>query len=1201
MAGKAASILEEHGDKLLARWQGRIETVIPRKGLEGLLSDSALARDAAGVFDRLLVQLRGEEAEAEFSELYHWIHDGQQYDVSLADLTQVLLDLKSVAKQIIREQERDSLAALRLGDAVDGAVDQMVKRCADLYQLSNELELRTIQERVQQVFSAWQAEGRVVGGESPEEIFRMVCDKRGEAFQLGGCVVRLYGETGEKERELSTAQGLPMPLMKAKAQYLTEEERAAGDTTDIMEMCRRTREAIIRQVGRPSPVAEKQAGVSGVPVRDDVLNASELVEVGVRSVACVPMFIGEKLNGVLLLLASGPSTFQAEGVRMLMHFAEVLGPALTHTGDMERARRQVTEAEVIARIGRLLLELPSLEELLQAVVDAMRQFRDYSHVALFRLDEETGECVLTAQADAEEGEWPGGQCVKLGEGLVGMCAQGGEPMLAGDAGDGRLVAVTPQKDGSVRSELAMPIKKGHRVTGVMHFVSAASDAFGEGEQRVLENLSTHIALALQNVELLEKQRRDRYEIENAHRQLSTIIRSTAVGITSMDTKGVFTHWSPSCEKMLGYREGEVVGKMRMSDIAAEPYDVKAVLRECLQEGPTTRERVLVRKDGRHRIIQEMNVPMMDEEGDHIGFTSCLVDISEKRQSEAALVQERDKLNLVVDAMGAGLALFDVQRRLQWANSTLMEWFNLGPHSSGQECGAIYACSDQHSDSCPLMTTAEIGGTQSGVVERTDQSGAWHCYLLVATPVQYGEARLLTLTMDITEQRRQTEQVQLISKLTQALERTLDLDRLLHLVLTCVTAGHALGFNRAFVFLMDESKQKLAGELAVGPASPEEASRIWSELSQESRTLAELLAAPGPAEGDRVLTQAVQLLEVPATDAGNILVQTLETRAPIIVKDAWVDERVSDDLVRVLGLEEFVCVPLVARDEPLGVMLADHKFSRIPIDEHQAELIRMFSAQVSLAIANARAYRKISDQMEEIKRAQHELIEAERLASVGRMAGHMAHEIRNPLTMIGGFARAIKRSPTSDKLVRKNASVIYDEVIRLEQTLAGVLDFTRPIRPQKRLVSINGLIKDTVKKFRSVLQANGIEVRLDLQKDLPRARVDSGLIKQVIINLLKNAVEALEGRDIRHIVAGTSASGKGILISLSDSGSGMDEETLKTPFAPFFTTKVGGSGLGLLISQKIVAEHGGEISVESELGKGSTFYVFLPWNGRKANQ
>jgi signal transduction histidine kinase len=117
--------------------------------------------------------------------------------------------------------------------------------------------------------------------------------------------------------------------------------------------------------------------------------------------------------------------------------------------------------------------------------------------------------------------------------------------------------------------------------------------------------------------------------------------------------------------------------------------------------------------------------------------------------------------------------------------------------------------------------------------------------------------------------------------------------------------------------------------------------------------------------------------------------------------------------------------------------------------------------------------------------------------------------------------------------------------------------------------------------------------------LEHIRADSALITQVIINLLKNAAEELEGRDRRQIVVATAASEGGIVLTFSDTGGGMDEATRRTIFAPFFTTKVGGSGLGLSVSQKIIAEHGGTISVQSELGSGSTFRVFVPWDAEEA--
>jgi len=344
---------------------------------------------------------------------------------------------------------------------------------------------------------------------------------------------------------------------------------------------------------------------------------------------------------------------------------------------------------------------------------------------------------------------------------------------------------------------------------------------------------------------------------------------------------------------------------------------------------------------------------------------------------------------------------------------------------------------------------------------------------------------------------------------------------------------------------------------------------------------------------------VRKFRMPMDAPACVLVESLRGRSPIIVRSAESDPRVRAGLRDGLGLGEFVVVPLIALDEPLGVVLADNKFSGAHIDEHRAEELRVFSAQASMAIANARAYRKIRDQYDQLQHAQDELIEAERWASIGQMASHLAHEIRNPLTTVGGFARALQRT-ASDETTRHNAAVIYKEVIRLERALDNVLEFTRPVRVVKQPTNLNELIDETADQFSYELEDKSVTLKLDLEMELPPAAVDPSLIKQVLINLVRNAIEAVETVERKEILIGTAASEQGIVVSVSDSGCGMDEGTKQHLFAPFFTTKKkGGTGLGLAISHKILSEHGARVEVESELGKGTTFFLIFPHPAREA--
>jgi signal transduction histidine kinase len=257
-----------------------------------------------------------------------------------------------------------------------------------------------------------------------------------------------------------------------------------------------------------------------------------------------------------------------------------------------------------------------------------------------------------------------------------------------------------------------------------------------------------------------------------------------------------------------------------------------------------------------------------------------------------------------------------------------------------------------------------------------------------------------------------------------------------------------------------------------------------------------------------------------------------------------------------------------------------------------ELLELFSRQASMAIANARAYEKIRDQLEELQRTRDRLIEAERMASVGRMASHLAHEIRNPLTAIGGFAASIARQYQDDPKTHRNASIIFEEARRLERTLVNVLDYTRPLRPNKVLVCVNEIIEETLRQFEGQLREANISLRMSLEESLPEVPADSEMIKQVIINLVKNAVEAMESKGEGVLSIATVAGDGDVEVLVGDTGVGMEKDTVDKLFSPFFTTKIGGIGLGLSVSRRIVAQHSGRIEVDSELGAGTTFTVAL---------
>ncbi|MFO7955534.1 MAG: GAF domain-containing protein [Candidatus Brocadiia bacterium] len=1179
---RAAEVLREHREEVLRRWLNKISVLARERGVGDIMADEILRRDATEFLDLLINRLGGEGAEADMASFYHLILDGREYHIRLADIAYVLLEIKSVGKQVIFENVGEELTSFRVARVLDDTVEAILRKTTDLYELAAEADYSTARERLQEIFMAWDLEAALASALTPAEVCEMSAERLGGVWDLLGSRWRFYDPSGTP-RDFRYGAEVPVPLVKEQRQYLTDRELESSGTITALEQARRRRACRFYE------------GVAG---DERIANSAELQEAGVESFVAVPLVARDRVVGVLLMYGADEDAPAPSDERRLEGLAGVMALALDRTGRMELSHKRLSESEVIARIGRALLELPTREELLDGVAGALRDFRDYFDVSVFWVDQDLGQCVLVAEAGRDRRYRSPDYAQPIGEGYIGICAETGETIRAGELEDDERRLIAFPEECNVRTELSVPVKKGKDVLGVIHILSDRRDDFPESEVAALEHVAPHIGVALQNARMIDQREHDQYQIEQARRHMANIIRSTAVGITSSDTRGVYTHWSPSCETMLGYSAAEVTGRKDPREFAAEPFDLQALLRECLREGSVTRERPWVRKDGQARIIRETRVPMQDESGRHIGFTSYLVDVTEQKRAEEQLRRERDTLQLVVDAVGAGLAVYDDDLRLRWANSTLMKWFDFDEDDFGKPCRAIYVCGPHEDRSCPARRALATGKPQRRVHETTDAHGVWHCYEQVFTPIQDGETRLIALSLDITEQRRQTEQMRLISKLTEKVETSLDLERVLHLVLTCVTAGHAIGFNRAFVFLLDEEGEWLEGKMAVGPVSPDDARRIWQDLDESVRSIDQLVDSTVPSASDRELTERVASVRIPVSDSEDTLVSTLESRTSAHVGDAGSDPHLAGELARKLQLEEYVCVPLAAPDEQIGVMVADNKYSGTPIDRYQVELLEMFSRQASLAISNARAYERIRSQLEELRRTRDKLIEAERMASVGRMAGHLAHEIRNPLTAIGGFARSIARRHEEDTVTHRNANIIYEEARRLERTLVNVLDYTRPLRPDKKPVRINEIVRDTVGQFRPQLEEEDITVRFSLREDLPAVSADGEMIKQVILNLIKNAKEATENKQKGKITVSTDHDGDSVLVSVADNGAGMPPDVVENLFSPFFTTKIGGIGLGLSVSRRIVRQHGGDMEVESELGGGSRFTVSLPVDANK---
>jgi len=432
----------------------------------------------------------------------------------------------------------------------------------------------------------------------------------------------------------------------------------------------------------------------------------------------------------------------------------------------------------------------------------------------------------------------------------------------------------------------------------------------------------------------------------------------------------------------------------------------------------------------------------------------------------------------------------------------------------------------------------------------------------------------------------------LRKLAELTQGTLQIDRLLHLILTCVTAGTGLGFNRALLFLVDYESKIIYGKMAVGPSSMEEANVIWNEIKEKYESLEDLIkASENNYQYDSPLHMLTRLMAYSLENEKEIIVDCVKKKKTICERNGSENYHNDKDFAQRIGANEFVCVPLLAREKVLGVICADNLYSKRPITEEQMSLLTTFANHAALAIENADAYKKLEEKIAQLKDAQERLIRSDRMAVMGNMASYIAHEIRNPLVTIGGFARSIARDSDENNKIKKNADIILEEVSRLEKILEVIMGFSKSEKPVKVETQINEILNNTIILMNSYLKSSKISIKKDIDSMLPEIVADPDQIKQVFLNILKNAVESMKHGG--ELTIETTKENEGIRIIIADTGEGMKAEIMDKIFSPFFTTKNYGTGIGLAVTQRIIDEHEGSIHVKSKVNEGTTFTIYLP--------
>ncbi len=296
------------------------------------------------------------------------------------------------------------------------------------------------------------------------------------------------------------------------------------------------------------------------------------------------------------------------------------------------------------------------------------------------------------------------------------------------------------------------------------------------------------------------------------------------------------------------------------------------------------------------------------------------------------------------------------------------------------------------------------------------------------------------------------------------------------------------------------------------------------------------------------------------------------------------------------------VPLKYKGKVIGTLTISHDEPTRGFDREDIRLLELLAPQMAVSVRNARLYQELQTIMEAERLAKDRLVRSARLAAVGELAAGVAHELNNPLTTVAGFVELVLDDLPEDSPHRPDLELVLKESRRARKVVRRLLDFTRPGEGFRVKADANDLVGDVVALVNHLAHTSGVALKLALGEDLPWIQVDRDQIKQVLLNLIHNAIQAMpRGGTLTLRTASEDRNGTaGVMIQVQDTGQGISPENMERLFEPFFTTRPPGkgTGLGLSVSYGIITDHDGFIDVESKPGKGSTFNLWLPVQSNK---
>ena len=429
--------------------------------------------------------------------------------------------------------------------------------------------------------------------------------------------------------------------------------------------------------------------------------------------------------------------------------------------------------------------------------------------------------------------------------------------------------------------------------------------------------------------------------------------------------------------------------------------------------------------------------------------------------------------------------------------------------------------------------------------------------------------------------------------------------ILFMLLTIATIGDVFAFNRAFAFLYDKEFNVFRGKMCIAPKDANDAGNIWNKMKDMDKyALREKLMLSfkkSDLEESWDLNQKFLNTVIPNNNQCQLFFNIFNNKESVNVKSVNDNSLVEQirNYTDIFGYNPFAIVPIMDANNCIGMIIVDNIYNNVPIPDNDLDYLKMFGRQAAVALEYSSMYNEIEKSHNDLKASEKSLFDIKSLAMIGEMSSSMAHNLRNFIVPISGFAnRLVKVS--SDEKTSEYAKIIADEINKLENYIQRNLSFAKSINLVPETFKVDDIIKYINILTKEYIKKSGKKIKfyaINSTKE-DSIRWDYNRMNDVIINLIINAIDSIEDENyaiISVIFADNPYRESMIDIIVENTNSYIEKDIINKLFTPFFTTKSHGVGIGLAVSKRIVEAHGGSIMVKSVSGsfKATAFFITIP--------